>query len=80
MEEERAELTDEDRWKKLGFFKRLGRIVKPPQPKFMMPEYQRCPVCSAESPAKTRTLTGAKYRCRNHGEFVVVHPDFIRRV
>lgn len=37
-----------------------------------MPRYQPCPQCGKGSKRQVKTLTGAKYRCINHGEFLVV--------
>lgn len=37
-----------------------------------MPKYQPCSVCRKGSKRITKTLTGAKYRCPTHGEFIVV--------
>lgn len=45
-----------------------------------MPKYHRCPHCLSPSRRSSRTVTGANYRCRAHGNFLVVFDKAINSV
>lgn len=37
-----------------------------------MPRHQLCPMCHKKSKRDRKTITGAFYRCPNHGEFFIL--------
>jgi len=49
---------------------RRSRLIRQSLPD--MPKYQPCPECHKGSKRDRKTLTGAFYKCPNHGEFLVV--------
>jgi len=47
------------------------RLIMPGQVGPNMPKYQPCAACTRGSKRVSKTIGGANYRCRYHGEFFV---------
>lgn len=47
------------------------RLVRTSRGGLDMPKYQPCPMCWRRSKRREKTLSGAHYRCPNHGIFLV---------
>jgi len=52
--------------------KHQARLIRTSRGGLDMPRYQPCPECGKGSKRQVKTLSGAKYRCINHREFLVV--------
>lgn len=47
------------------------RFIRTAKGGLNMPVFQSCPACRAGSKRQNKTVSGAIYRCRHHGEFLV---------
>ena len=47
------------------------RVVRTSRGGLNMPKFQPCPQCHAGSKRYNKTMGGANYSCRTHGEFFV---------
>ena len=60
-----------DRWGNSKLFKLFARAFITEPPIVNMPKVQYCPDCNANSKRTSRTVNGANYHCRTHGDFFV---------
>ena len=78
LESEPAPLTplDKELGKKIQRrqARELGKAVDTRHGGPRMPKYQPCPSCNKMAKRKRKTMGGAYYRCRKHGEFFVRAP------
>ena len=70
-EDKKKEPKYEDRFEKISWFKRLGKLFQPEPPSINMPKRQPCPKCNRGCPRKKRLTDKAIYKCGNHGTFEI---------
>jgi hypothetical protein len=64
-----------ERFKDKKNFRRWGFTRPINNPDLCMPKKQPCPDCHASCKRVRRTISGAIYDCRTHGQFLVNAPD-----
>lgn len=66
----------EDRWHNFKWFRNIGKPVEL-EPSHPMPKTYSCPTCNATSRRISKTITGANYHCRTHGNFLIVNSGLV---